>query len=54
MGASPAANSLCAKLFPEIDLAAAQHRIGRVKIERVQEMQAQIVSMINLQAAEQD
>ncbi len=54
MGASPTANSLCAKLLPEIDLAAAQHRIGRVKIERVQEMQAQIVSMINLQAAEQD
>lgn len=54
MGASPAANSLCAKLLPEIDLAAAQHRIGSVRIERVQEMQAQIVSMINLQAAEQD
>lgn len=52
MAASPEANSLCAELFPEIDFQAAQHRIGRVKIELVQEMQEQIISMINLQAIE--
>lgn len=50
MGASPETNSLCAAIFPEIDFKTIQSRIGRVRIEQVEEIQNQIISMINLQA----
>lgn len=54
MGASPETNSLCAAIFPEIDFKTIQSRIGRVRIEQVEEIQNQIISMINLQAVVQE
>lgn len=53
MGASPETNSLCAAIFPEIDFKTIQSRIGRVRIEQVEEIQNQIIFMINLQAVVQ-
>lgn len=50
MGASPETNNLCAAIFPEIDFKTIQSRIGRVRIEQVEEIQNQIITMINLQA----
>ncbi len=52
MGASPETNSLCERLFPDVDFEMVRSRIGRVRIEVVEEMQNQIVSMINLQSVE--
>lgn len=52
MGASPEINSLLEKLFPDIDYEVMQIKIGRVKLEEVEEIQNQIVSLINLQAME--
>ncbi len=51
MGASPEINSLCERLFPDIDFVITRNLIGNVRIETVEDMQNQIVSMINLQAA---
>lgn len=48
MGASPETNDLCERLFPDIDFKMARNRIGRIRIETVQEMQNQIITMINL------
>lgn len=48
MGASPETNRLCERLFPDIDFEAAVSRIGRIRIETVEEMQNRIVAMINL------
>lgn len=50
MGASPEINGLCEKMFPSIDFERIRKQIGRVRIETVEEMQRQIISMINLQA----
>lgn len=50
MGASPEINSLCERLFPDIDFEVTRNSIGRVRIENVEDMQNQIVSMINLLA----
>ncbi len=50
MGASPETNSLCERLFPDIDFKSIRDRIGRVRIETVEEVQSQMVSMINLQS----
>lgn len=52
MGASPDVNQFCEKLFPDIDFEKARNEIGRVRVETVGEMQGQIVSMINLEAAD--
>ncbi len=52
MGASPDVNQFCEKLFPDIDFEKARNEIGRVRVETVEEMQEQIVSMINLEAAD--
>ncbi len=52
MGASPETNSLCERLFPDVDFEMVRSRIGRVRIEAVEEMQNQIISMINLQSVE--
>lgn len=54
MGASPETNRLCERIFPEIDFEGIRNRIGRTKIETVEDMQKQIVSMINLHAPGQD
>ncbi|MDE6364928.1 MAG: helix-turn-helix domain-containing protein [Lachnospiraceae bacterium] len=50
MGASPETNCLFEKMFPEIDYETLRNQIGRIQIERVEEMQTQILCMINLQA----
>lgn len=50
MGASPAVNGLCEELFPDTDFETVRNRIGRIRIEKVEEIQSQIVDMINLQA----
>lgn len=52
MGASPDTNQFCEKMFPDIDFEKARNEIGRVRVETVEEMQKQIVSMINLEAAD--
>lgn len=54
MGASPEVNSLCENLFPDIDFGVTKNYIGRVRIEQVEKMQEQIISMINLQAADRE
>ncbi len=53
MGASPEINSFCEKIFPEIDFETTRNTIGRVRIETVEEMQNQIISMVNLQAIDE-
>ena len=50
MGASPKINDLLQKIFPDIDYKAMRQQIGMVRIEEVEDIQDQIVSMINLQA----
>ncbi len=52
MGASPETNGLCERLFPDIDFETERNRIGRIRIEAVEEMQNQIIAMINLQEAD--
>ena len=54
MGASPEINSLCERLFPDIDFEMTRSSIGRVRIETVEEMQKQIISMVNLQAIDKE
>ncbi len=54
MGASPETNSLCEKLFPDVDFKMVRNSIGRVRIETVEEMQKQIIAMINLQSVEKE
>ena len=53
MGASPETNSLCERMFPDIDFEMARKNIGRIRIETVEDMQNQIISMVNLQAIEE-
>lgn len=53
MGASPETNSFCERLFPDIDFEMARKNIGRIRIETVEDMQNQIISMVNLQAMEE-
>ena len=50
MGASPEINCLCERLFPDIDFESIRNNIGRIRIELVENMQNQIISIINLQA----
>ena len=54
MGASPEINSLCERLFPDIDFEMKRNNIGRIRIELVENMQNQIISMINLQAIDRE
>lgn len=54
MGASPEMNRFMEECFPHVDFEAARKRIGRIRIETVEEMQRQIVSMINLRAVNSD
>lgn len=48
MGASPEVNKLLEKLFQDIDYERSRNHIGRVRIEEVERIQNDIVSMINL------
>ncbi len=50
MGASPEINRFCERLFPNVDFEMARNKIGRMRIEIVEDMQNQIIAMINLQA----
>lgn len=50
MGASPETNSFCERLFHDIDFEMTRKNIGRIRIETVEDMQNQIISMVNLQA----
>lgn len=54
MGASPETNILCEKMFPDIDFEMIRNDIGRIRIESVEDMQNQIISMINLQAIDRE
>ena len=53
MGASPETNSFCERLLPNIDFEMARKNIGRIRVENVENMQNQIISMVNLQAMEE-
>lgn len=48
MGASPGMNHLLERLSPDTDYAALQNAIGRVRIDEVEDMQANLISLINL------
>lgn len=50
MGASPEINNLLEKIFPNTDYKMLRNSIGRVRIEEVEKIQKEIVSVINLQA----
>ncbi len=52
MGASPDTNQFCERLFPNIDFEKTRNKIGRVRVETVEEIQEQIVALINLQAVD--
>ncbi len=54
MGAAPETNSFCEKLFPDIDFEMTRKSIGRIRIETVEDAQNQIISMVNLQAIEEN
>ena len=54
MGASPEINSLCERLFPDLDFEMIRNNIGRVRIETVEEMQNQIMAMVNLKSLERE
>ncbi len=54
MGASPETNSLCERLFPNVEFEMIRNNIGRVRIETVEEMQNQIMAMVNLQFLERE
>lgn len=49
MGASPKVNRLLEEFSPDIDYEMLRNRIGRIRIEEVERIQNEIVSMINLQ-----
>lgn len=47
-GASPMINDFLTELFPEINFKTEQAKIGLIKIEEVEEIQNEIVSLINM------
>lgn len=49
MGASPEINSLLEKIFQDTDYDTLRNQIGRVRIEEVERIQNEIVTVINLQ-----
>lgn len=49
MGASPEINDLLEKIFKDINFKLMRDQIGRVRIEEVEDMQNQIITLINLQ-----
>ena len=54
MGASPEINNLLEKLFPDIDYKMERNCIGRVRIDEVERIQQEIVSVINLRALDSE
>ena len=53
IGASPETNSYCERMFPDIDFEMTRNNIGRIRIETVEDVQNQIISMVNLQAIDE-
>lgn len=49
MGASPDTNQFFEKIFLDIDFEKIRNEIGRIRVETVEEIQEQIVSIVNLQ-----
>ena len=54
MGASPETISFMEKIFPDIDYEMTRKQIGRIRIETVEDMQNEIISMINLLAVDRE
>lgn len=54
MGASPKINNLFEKIFPNTDYKMLRNNIGRVRIEEVEKIQKEIVSVINLRALDNE
>jgi len=54
MGASPEVNIFFEKILPDIDFETVRNHIGRVRVESVEDMQNQIISMINLHAIDNE
>ena len=54
MGASPEINNLLEKLFPDVDYNMERNCIGRVRIDEVERIQQEIVSVINLRALDSE
>lgn len=54
MGTSPEINNLLEKLFPDVDYKMERNRIGRVRIDEVERIQQEIVSVINLRALDSE
>ncbi|MCI9218012.1 MAG: helix-turn-helix domain-containing protein [Dorea sp.] len=54
MGASPKINNLLEKLFPDVDYKMERNYIGRVRIDEVERIQQEIVSVINLRALDSE
>ena len=54
MGASPEINNLLEKLFPDVDYKIERNYIGRVRIDEVERIQQEIVSIINLRALDSE
>lgn len=49
MGASPDTNQFFEKVFHDIDFEKARNKVGRIRVETVEQMQGQIISIVNLQ-----
>ena len=54
MGASPEINNLLEKLFPDVDYKIERNCIGRVRVDEVERIQQEIVSVINLRALDSE
>ena len=54
MGASPEINNLLEKLFPDVDYKMERNCIGRVRVDEVERIQQEIVSVINLRALDSE
>lgn len=54
MGASPEINNLLEKLFPDVDYKMERNCIGRVRIDEVERIQQEIISIINLRALDSE
>lgn len=50
MGASPAVNDFLQNIYTDIDFRNEQQKIGRVRIDEIEDLQNQIVAWINLAA----
>lgn len=54
MGASPKIDNLFIKLFPDIDYKTMQNNIGKIRVDEIENIQNEIISMINLEAIDKE